>query len=69
MKFKVEVAKTYTQEHIVEADDEGHAREIASEIADMMSTNHQTFHESTWDVNQVDNLNKVTYEPVQKYLK
>ncbi|ENW79741.1 hypothetical protein F909_02844 [Acinetobacter sp. ANC 3929] len=69
MKFKVEVSKTYTKDHIVEADDADHAKEIAKEISDLMPINHQTFYESTWDVTQVDDLNKVTYEPEQNYLK
>lgn len=69
MKFKVEVTKTYVKDHIVEAEDENHAREIASEISINMEANRNTFFESTWDINQVDGDNKVTYEPEQEYLK
>ncbi|MCU4306222.1 hypothetical protein KTH06_10310 [Acinetobacter ursingii] len=69
MKFKVAVTKTYTQDAIVEADDADHAREIAKEISDEMVTDFTTFFESNWDVTQVDDSSKVTYEPQQDYLK
>lgn len=69
MKFKVSVVKTYAQEHIIEADDINHANEIGSEISDVMETDFTTFIESNWDATPVLDDEKVTYEPVQEYLK
>lgn len=69
MKFKVEVSKIYVQTHIVEADDTDHAKEIGSEISDVMNMDHKNFFESTRNVTQVDDSSQVTYEPEQDYLK
>lgn len=69
MKFKVSVTKTYFQEHIVEADDAEHAKEIGSEISCELQTNRETFFDSSWEVLPVGENEKVTYEPVQEYLK
>lgn len=68
-KFKVEVTKIYCVEHIVEADDIDHANEIGSEISDEMKTNLETFIESDWKAKQVEDDAKITYAPVQEYLK
>lgn len=69
MKFKVEVSRIYVQTHIVEADDEDHANEIASEIDDLMDVDHKTFFESEWSATQVNDASEVTYKPEQDYLK
>lgn len=69
MKFKVEVSKVYLQTHIVEADDEDHANEIAKEIDDVMRTNWETYWESEWKVKPVSDDTEITYEPEQDYLK
>jgi hypothetical protein len=69
MKFKVEVTKVYTREASVEADDADHAKEIAKEVSDEMATDFTSFCESNWNVIQVEDSTKVTYEPVQDYLK
>ncbi|WP_180060720.1 hypothetical protein [Acinetobacter sp. YH12135] len=69
MKFKIEVSKVYIQDAVVEADDADHAREIAKEISDEMVTDFTTFIKSNWNVAQVDDSEKVTYEPIQDYLK
>jgi len=69
MKFKVEVTKTYIQTQIVEADDADHAKQIGSEISDLMEANHTTFFEGTRTATQVDDVSEVTYEPEQDYLK
>ncbi|KQK67674.1 hypothetical protein AOX58_10910 [Acinetobacter baumannii] len=69
MKFKVEVTKTFTQDHIIDADDANHAREIASEISEFMEASRKTFFESTWQVTPVDPSNQTTYQPQQSYLK
>ena len=68
-KFKVEVTRVYCVEHVVEADDLGHAKEIGSEISDEMDVNHSTFIESEWKAKQVDDSEGTTYEPIQDYLK
>lgn len=68
-KFKVEVTRVYCVEHVVEADDLDHAKEIASEISDEMDVNHKTFIESEWKVANASDLDVVTYEPIQEYLK
>lgn len=69
MKFKIEVVKTYIQNHIVEADDINHANEIGSEISSEMETNRHTFFESNWNATRVDDSSEVTYTPEQDYLK
>ena len=68
-KFKVEVSRVYCVQHIVEADDLDHAREIGSEIKDEMEVNHKTFTESSWSANHVSDDSVVDYEPIQGYLK
>lgn len=68
-KFKVEVTRVYCVEHIVEAEDLDHAKEIGSEISDEMDVNHNTFIESEWKAKQVDDSEDATYEPIQDYLK
>ena len=68
-KFKVEVTKVYCVEHIVEADDLDHAKEIGGEISDEMKLNHDTFIESEWKAKQVNSSEEITYEPIQEYLK
>lgn len=68
-KFKVEVTRVYCVEHIVEAEDLDHAKEIGSEISDEMDVNHKTFVESEWNAKNTDEDSVVTYEPIQDYLK
>ncbi|MFU8924929.1 hypothetical protein [Acinetobacter puyangensis] len=69
MKYKVEVTKTYVQQHIVEADDISHALEIASEISSEMEANRETYFDSSWEAAPVSKDEKTTYTPQQQYLK
>lgn len=66
--FKVEVTRVYCVEHIVEADDLDHAKEIGSEISDTMEMDNNTFIESEWKAKKTES-GEVTYTPEQEYLK
>ena len=67
-KFKVYVNRVYCVEHVVEADDEDHALEIACEISDTMPVNYDTYLESNWEANLTGSDSVVTYVPEQEYL-
>lgn len=68
-KFKVTVSKVYSVEHNVLAEDEVHAREIASEISDLLEPTMHNFYESQWWVMEVNKDSVITYTPEQEYLK
>lgn len=69
MKYEIEVSRLYVNTIIVDADDEDHAKSIASEYSNEMPLNFNTFWESNWKVKQADQEQEITYTPTQKYLK
>lgn len=61
-KFKINVSRTYSATHIINADDLHHAHEIGSEITDEMDVNLKTYAGSDWSAVQVDDDETITYK-------
>ena len=61
-KFKINVSRTYSVTHIVNADSLHHAHEIGSEITDEMDVNINTYTGSDWSAVQVDDGETITYK-------
>lgn len=68
-KFQISVERIYWVAHVVEADDEDHAREIAKEVDDYMDADRRTFQGSEYFAQPCSEDSEVTYEPQANYLK
>ena len=61
-KFKINVSRTYSVTHIIDADNLHHAHEIGSEITDEMDVNLNIYTGSDWIAVQVDDGETITYK-------
>lgn len=67
-KFEIEVSNIYVVTHVIEADDEDHAIQIADEVSELMETKMPDLFESELKAKPTDKT-EITYEPYQKHLK
>lgn len=63
MKYKIVVIRSYRVEHIVDANDEKHAKRILGEISETMKIDYTNSFRFEYQIAEVDKESKTTYEP------